>query len=265
MTAIRHYAAFARIQFRTVLVFRMDYLAGLAGVLVQIVLLHMVWSAVYKERGVVDGVPLSTMLAYATLANVHAWLMAPLRFSLIPERVREGRVGVDLLRPVGFLGQVIAGQAGRTAATAPFLVLALPPVLLLGGMSGPASGVASLVYPVSLALAYLISTLLSVLVGLISFWTLEVSGIYVIYRSVLQFMSGALIPLWFMPGLLRTVVEFMPFQAITYVPTAVYLGRIEGDRLVEALAVQAGWVAVLWVATRWTWSRAVHRVVVQGG
>ncbi|GAA4202978.1 ABC transporter permease [Actinocatenispora rupis] len=262
---MRRYLALARMQARVVLAYRIDYLNGLIGLLLQVFLLAVVWRTVYGERDSVDGVPLATMLAYVTLASVQGWLFNPWVFTLIPDRVREGRVGIDLVRPVGFVSQVVAAQVGRTAATAPFALAALPFAVLLSGMAPPASPLAAVGYLVSLALGYAVTTVLSVVFGLMTFWTMEIGGIFIIYRMVAQFLSGALIPLWFMPGALRTVAQVLPFQAVTYTPTAIYLGRLDAGAAVLATGVQCGWVLVLALLARLVWSRALHRVVVQGG
>ncbi|WP_020580047.1 ABC transporter permease [Actinopolymorpha alba] len=259
------YGAIARVNAGSALAYRADYVVGILGLLVQVFLLRMVWEAVYADRGSVDGVDLSTTIAYATLATVQYWLSNPWNFSVIPQRVREGKIAIDLSRPVSFLGQVVAGQVGTTAALAPFALVAVPFTVLVGGAQPPPSVGAGLAYVVSLGLAYVITILLSSLVGLSTFWTLEVGGFFMIYRMVSQFLAGALVPLWFMPDWLRTVAEVLPFQAATYTPLAVYLGRLAGPDLAAALIVQAGWIVLLWLVLRLVWSRALHRVVVQGG
>jgi ABC-type uncharacterized transport system permease subunit len=100
---------------------------------------------------------------------------------------------------------------------------------------------------------------------MVSFWIMETTGLFVMYRIVSLFFSGGLVPLWLMPGALRLVAEAMPFQAITYLPLAIYLGRVSGTATLHALAVQAAWVVALALAGRLVWSRALRRVVVQGG
>jgi len=262
---VSRYLACARMQFFTVLTYRTDYLLTAALLLVQVYLLRVVWTAVYADRGVADGIAIHTVIAYATLATVQYTLFSPWRFSQIPERVREGKVAMDLLRPVGFCAQMLAGQVGGTAAMLPFLALALPFALLVGGAAAPPSALAAAGYAVSLALAYTISQLLALLVGMVAFWTVENTGIFMIYRVAAQFLSGALVPLWFMPGPLRIVAQLLPFQATAYTPTATYLGQIHGSGLAVALGVQALWVGLLAGLARLVWSRAVHRVVVQGG
>jgi ABC-2 type transport system permease protein len=262
---LARYVFVAKMQARTVLVYRTGYIIGLARLLLQIYLMQIVWTSLYADRPVVDDVSISVMLAYVALANVQNWLYSPWIFSLIPERVRDGRIEIDLSRPLSFLGQAVASQVGRTAAMFPFALVALPFAIVAAGAHGPASPASAAAYGVSLVLAYGVATLVSVLVGLTAFWRREVDGLFLVYRIASQFLAGAVVPLWFMPGALRIVAEILPFQAITFTPTAIYLGRINGTAAAEAMFVQAGWVVVLWLAAHVVWRRAVRRVVVHGG
>jgi ABC-2 type transport system permease protein len=259
------YLELARVQARTVLAYRSDYLVGLLGVILQVFLFRVVWTAVYADRGEVAGIELGTQIAYTTLVAVQYWVFNPWGVYQIPQRVYEGKIAVDLARPVGFIQQVMAGQAGATAATVPFALVALPLAILVGGAVPPASVAAGLIYVASLLLAYVIIAMLAILVGLTAFWTLEIGGMFMIFRMVSQFFAGALVPLWFMPGWLRSVADVLPFQATTYTPLAIYLGQIDGVEARSALGVQVLWIVVLAVALRLTWTRAVRRVVVLGG
>ncbi|OIV37680.1 hypothetical protein BIV57_09750 [Mangrovactinospora gilvigrisea] len=261
------YAGVARVQLRTQLVYRGDFLFRLLGLLVNIYMLRLVWDAVYPASGTATGngghrIALATQIAYVTLALVQNWLLNSGGMGFIPQRVREGTVAVDLARPVRFPSQMVWAQAGAVAAQLPFTVVALPFALLVGGARPPASVGAAFGYLLSLLPAVLISLLLTTLVQMVAFWTLETSGIFVIHRFVQQFLAGALVPLWFMPGWLRVLAEWMPFQATTYAPVAVYLGQAG---VWATLGVQLLWCAVLLMLLRLMWWRALRRVVVQGG
>ncbi|ANY05775.1 ABC transporter permease [Pseudonocardia sp. HH130630-07] len=264
----RHLArclAFARMEFKVSLAYRSAYLSMFVMMLLQIYLQRVVWTALYGGREEVGGVGVETMTAYATLATVQYTLFSPWQPSPIEQRVRDGKVAVDLLRPVGFPSQMLAGQLGWASASIPALLIALPFALLIGTAKAPASVVAALAYPVALGGALVVSQLLFLLLGLVAFWTLEISGMRMVYRFVAQFFSGALVPLWFMPGPVGAVAQALPFQATSYIPAAVYLGRIEGAEVGRALGVQLFWAAALSVTAAGVWSRARRRVLVQGG
>ena len=45
------------------------------------------------------------------------------------------------------------------------------------------------------------------------------------FAVVRTFLSGSVLPLWFMPGWLQAIAAALPFQAATYTPLAIYFGR----------------------------------------
>jgi ABC-2 type transport system permease protein len=261
------YVSVARVQVRIQLVYRGDFLFRLLGLLVNIYLLRLVWQAVYPASGTAAAngghrITLATQIAYATLASVQNWLLSSGGMGFIPQRVRDGTVAVDLVRPVRFPTQMVWAQSGTIAAQLPFALAALPFALLVGGARPPASAGAALGYLLSLLPAALIALLMATLVQMVSFWTLETSGIFVIYAFVQQFLAGSLVPLWFMPEWLRLLAQWLPFQATTYAPVAVYLGQAG---VWATLGTQLAWCAVLLMLLALMWRRALHRVVVQGG
>lgn len=259
------YRGFAGAGMRQALVYRANYLMTILRLVIQVFLLTLVWTAVYDGRDSVDGVSLATMVSYVTLVSVQTWLLMTASFSLIPQRVREGKIASDLCRPVGPLQQALADQVGRVVVILPVAGLALLATSLAGGMQPPASPLAAVGYAVSLLLAFAVAILTATVISMVAFWTLEVGGILFIYRSVSEFFAGALVPLWLMPDWLRTMAEVLPFQAIAYTPVSIYLGQLSGVDMVRALAVQAAWVVAAYLAGRLVWRRALHRVVIQGG
>ncbi|MFF1484638.1 ABC transporter permease [Streptomyces sp. NPDC058319] len=261
----------SRSQIRAQTAYRGDFLFGLIALLLHVYLLGVVWTAVFPTSGAASAsggrqIAISTQITYATFAAIQYWLLNSGRVSLVSDRVRDGTVAVDLARPIKFPAQVISAQVGTTLAAAPFLIIAVPYAILFGGVRAPTSVENGVGYVLSLILSCLITLLMSSIVSMTAFWTLEVSGIFVIYQMISQFMSGALVPLWFMPGWLARIAELLPFQATTYTPVIIYLGQAGGRRQVLTLiGVQCVWALIIWTLLQLVWSRALRRVVVQGG
>jgi ABC-2 type transport system permease protein len=245
--------------------YRVDLTFRVVGILLKVYLLKVIWTAVYAGRGVVDGVELRELIAFITLAQFQVWVMFPLIADYIQERVYDGKIALDLARPVPFLGQLIAHQFGATASYLPFVLLAVPLAFVLGGFVPPASLSAGLLYLFSLALGYLVSVLMSMLLGLVSFWTLQTWGAIDIYDYTNQFFTGALVPLWFFPPWLRQIADVLPFQAQTFIPLSIYIGQVPAHEIPTALGIQVGWVVVLFALVWAMWQRAMRRVVIQGG
>ena len=107
--------------------------------------------------------------------------------------------------------------------------------------------------------------LMGLLLGLLAFWIMEISGLRIIYDFANQFFAGALVPLWFFPPALRSVAGLLPFQAQTFIPLALYTGQIPSNRAVAALGQQLFWLIALSGVAWLLWRRAQHRIVIQGG
>lgn len=259
------YVQLAGMRAQTLYAYRFQVVLELASMVLQIYLLRMVWTAVYAGQASAPGIDLGTLISYLTLAQIQTWVMQPNLGWAIEERIRDGTVAIDLARPVPFLPQMLAQQVGETAGLLPFVAVALPVALLVGGLQPPASPAAAGLYAVSLALAYLITVLIGVALGLIAFWTLEFSGFMMMYTFINAFFSGALVPLTFFPAWLRTLAELLPFQTQAFLPVSIYLGQLQGEAAARAIGVQLVWVVLLAAVIRLGWGRAVRRVIVQGG
>lgn len=268
---LRASVAIAVMAGRSVWTYRAGLVISVLVLLVQIFTLQMVWTSVYADRAAVPGsgqagdIPLTVQLTYVTLSAAQFWALNPWGVYSLQQRVREGRVATDLARPLGLLWQATMGHVGAIAGNLPFVLTAALVALILGGAGAPASLTALLGYLAALLLATVISVQLTLLLDMTSFWSLEVTGIYLSFSLVSRFLSGSLVPLWFMPHWLRILAGVLPFQATTFSPIASYLGVLDGPAMSRALVVAAGWVLILGVVLRLSWRRVLNRIIVQGG
>lgn len=265
MRSLAAYLQIVSMGVQMIAAYRVEAVLQTASMLLQVYLLRAIWEAVYAGQNQLDGRPLALVIAYVTLATIQNWLLSPNLAYFLAEHVRDGSVGVELVRPIPFVGRLLAQQGGETAFALPFAIAAFPLAVLLGGMQPPASPAFAALYVLSFGLAYGIMVLIGLVIGLASFWTIEIYGLAMIYRLVSAFFGGALMPLWFFPPPLRVVADWLPFQSMLFVPIAIYLGQLTGGDAVRAIALQLLWVLALYVAALAVWRRAMRRVVIQGG
>lgn len=253
-----------RMGVREIHAYRVWLVLGVFQVLLQLLLLRAIWQAVYGGRDAVEGVPIDTMITYLTIIGLLEFMT---RFEIagrIQQRIDEDRVAVDMVRPVSFVKQMVSLTLGYSAGEWVALVVVIPALLLAGSLAPPAYGV-FLVFLASFVLAYTVNLLISLLIGLSSFWLISAGGMRAVVMVSSGLLSGALVPVWFMPEPLRTVVEWLPFQATAFLPASIYVEQAQGWEMWRALGVQAVWVVALWATSAFMWRRAQNRLVVQGG
>jgi ABC-2 type transport system permease protein len=258
-------AATVRQAWRAQFVFRASMWTGIVGAVLQVVLVHFVWTAVYGARSVVAGVDQRDAITYAVLGVLTTTVFQPFVFDTLYGRLKSGAIAFDVMRPVSAVPSALAQQIGSAAAQLPAAGVALVAGLLLGAIDPPRSVLAALTCAVSLALGFAISLITNFVVGLVGFWSVEVGGAFLIYRMLAQFSSGALIPLWFMPGWLSGTLTALPFSAQVFVPLSMYVDPQPGWHTLGSLGMQLGWIVVLCAIAVLVWRRAIRRLVVFGG
>lgn len=238
------------------------------------------WTAVYAgdESLSLNGYSYRNMVAYALLVMVgRAFSSMPGLAQGIARDVRDGTIKKFLTQPVDMLAYLFWARVAHKlvyyiVATGPFVLVFYLCRRYFDGVPDLPT-IAAFVY--TLVLAFLIGFLMECLIGLISFWFLEVSSLIFIFMMVNYFLSGHMVPLDWLPGLFkdspatqqlaRQAMACLPFQYLAYVPASILLGKIQGGDLAFTLAVGTGWVALLLIANRIAFRRGVRRYSAFGG
>ena len=263
---LRGYLKLAQAPFQTRLAYRAATFIECLGILLRVYLMRVFWTAVYGGGGAVEGITLPMMITYATLSNIQGLVTSSWVQWEVQRKVRDGNIVIDLIRPYGFLRSLAASNLGGALLWGgPMAVLTLAASLLFVDLQPPASPAAGLAYLASLSLAMVVNFCLLTMVGLVAFWTLELVGFNMIFEFVSLFLSGGLIPLWFLPLWAWQIAEWLPFQSLAHLPLSIYIGKIEGAAMWIALLKQAAWIVVLAVVVRLLWRAAERKLIVQGG
>lgn len=207
------------------------------------------------------------MVAYYLLAMLgRAFSSMPGLASGIANEVRDGTVKKYLTQPIDMLGYLFWHRVAHklvyyAIAAGPFaLVFFLCRAYFPGW---PSIGV-TIAWMLSLVMAFLIGFLIESLIGLISFWFLEVSSLIFIYMMINYFLSGHMIPLEWIEGWLP-FVHYLPFRYLAYTPAAIMLGKIPPSDLPMELGIEAAWILGLLVLNRIAFAQGVRRYGAFGG
>ena len=261
------YGAFSQAALRREGVYRVNVVVGLLGLVLGLYVLHLVWTELYRANAAIApaGITLPAMLTYMVIGQLALLVVQVDSTPLIREKVREGIIAYDLLRPVRFPLYLLADNLGSAAFR---LLIALPAAVLaalLLDVQLPPDGEHVLGFGLSLGLGFVIAFLLDFLANLTAFWTLETFGLQYMLRFAGFVLSGVFVPLWFFPDVWRPLVTALPFASIYGTPLSIFVGRLGGIELWSAMLIQVAWTLLLAAAAGWAWSAAERRVVVQGG
>jgi ABC-2 type transport system permease protein len=222
---------------------------------------------VWRQKPGLGGYDTASMITFVFLGQALITSMALFGGGIdLPERIRSGAVAMDMARPASFQTWWLADDAGRGAVQV--IVRGVPPMAVAAVMfdlriaTGPASWG---LFGVSVALGFLVSFGLRYLIALAAFWLLDQQGLENGYTLCAIFFSGIAVPLTILPRIPRELAQILPFSAMIQVPADTFLSDRVDMSVCTGLAFQAAWATVLLTAGRLLTSRAVRKLVVQGG
>ncbi|MEP6822474.1 MAG: ABC-2 family transporter protein, partial [Chthoniobacterales bacterium] len=98
-----------------------------------------------------------------------------------------------------------------------------------------------------------------------AFWILEISTIVFIIYSFEYFLGGQMFPVDIMPAGVQAVMKWLPFYYELFCPIAIFLERLKGAAMAEALLIQAGWLLATWATAHFMWRRGLGHYQAVGG
>jgi ABC-2 type transport system permease protein len=223
------------------------------------------WAAVLAERGEVGGYDWDAMRTYYVLAFVTAAIAFGGTEGLAAQRILDGMVAIDMLKPVDFQRARAAEYTGSILGNLPTLGVGLAVSILFLDPLPPVSATAGALALVSVLLIVPLAFGLMFLSVMLCFWTRSYHGVMWSRRTITAFFSGLMVPLALMPEALQAVVGWLPFVHIATTPSNIYLGRVDTTGALGLVALEAAWCVALWLLGRVLWNRAVKVVTVHGG
>ncbi len=234
--------------------------------ILQIIIFYYIWMAVYGDRSTLHGINKTQIITYVILARVLFMLIAQGVNLWIAHFIQSGDIIVELLRPIDFQLNIYAARIGDFITGIGFMsVPALLVSVLLFGISLPVSIFHGFMFLISLLMAVTIAYFIEFVIGLLSFYTTNGWGLHMLKEAIISFFSGSLVPIAFFPGVLKTIVELLPFKDMIYTPIAIYLGILSPEQITAALIQQFLWVVVLFIGSRMFFVMSIRKVTVQGG
>ncbi len=263
MKTAAKYLAFARVAAVEALTERSELYARVVFLGVLLGVFTALWRVVAAA-----GMPLSAapndMVWYLSTTE---WIVlsSPMLFIQIQEDVRRGDVTYQLLRPVSYVGAMLARGAGMLCVRMPALGAAAFTWAYVFTGTLPNASVLWVLVPVAF-LAALLLTSLHLGIGLAAFQLAEVSPLYWVTQKALFVLGGLMLPLEVYPEWLRRLASSTPFPSMLASPAGLLLGPSPLPLEVAALALRlALWLSLTLFVLSVSFRRAVRSLELGGG
>ncbi len=264
MPNIEPYVEFAKKAFAREATYRMEVFTEIGSLVLRIYILRALWTALYTQNASPINLPLHAMITYASVAMLMSLILEVDGTRLIREKLREGTIATDLMKPISVPLYFFSDGLGQTALHALLVIPSLLCALLLVHIDVP-SPTTFAVFLLAFAIGYGVNFFVNFLMNSVAFWTLETFAAQLIVRWASDLLSGQIIPLMFFPGVFGRIVFALPFAAIYSTPLLIYVGVTPRDQWLSAIMIQLTWLVLFAALSSLVWRAASQRIVVQGG
>ena len=173
--------------------------------------------------------------------------------------IRKGELSPYLLRPLDAMHYFLARTLAARAFQIPILLVPVGiAAWLLPGPQFDTAPLNILAFVIACAIGIGFEFLAQHIISGLAFWVTQVTAIAEAWFFLKSFLGGYLAPLALLPGGMRQMLEWMPFQISLAFPIEILTGRAPPERMAQGFAVGIVWLVVLGLIDRAVWRAGVR-------
>lgn len=163
----------------------------------------------------------------------------------ISETINKGELNQFLVKPINFvIVKTIESFAPIMSRVLFVFVVLTVGIILLPSVFAPYSFVSFLFFIGFSIIALILWNLLNVLIGLMSFWVLEIDALSTVLDLVLNLFKGAWIPFYLFPDWVKNILNLTPIPYIAAWPIEIYQNGFEVNQMLNAFVVCIVWITI---------------------
>jgi len=225
---------------------------------------YQLWKVTYAASGrdVISGLTLPNVLWYLMLAETIELGRPPLART-ISEHVKDGSIAYLLNKPYDFLLYQLSTTMGETIFRA--LMNAIFGGIVVFWLVGPPQHPEGIIIALPAILgAWVLHFCVTAMIGLSAFVVEDISAFMWIYQKFIFILGGFLIPLDFYPEWLQVIAKALPFSAMIYGPSKLFVSPSIA-LFANVMLTQSLWITALGAILIISYRRGVAYLTVNGG
>lgn len=113
-------------------------------------------------------------------------------------------------------------------------------------------------------LAFLLSFSYKMVLGMISFWTTDIGGLFQVSDIVIITLAGYILPIAMMPQPISTIATIFPFSYMIYYPIAAFSNQLTLITELKVILIQIVWIIIFNFIYRKMWNMGIKKFSAVG-
>jgi len=262
---LKKYLALIRVSAQRAIAYRMNFILSTGITFVLFFSSFYLWKTIYLGRDSIASYSWDNMKTYLFISFISGAFLSWYAESALSKKILDGTVEMDLVKPLSFQGARLAESIGSTIFEALVVFILAIPIKLIFDIPLPEEALTWLLLAVSLMISILCKFSIIYIFSLFCFYTTSYVGVSWARQAITNLLSGAVIPLTFLPGPFRMALSNLPFQYIVDIPANIFLGAYKLEETVLLLGIGALWCVLLFALGRLLYALSIRKVTINGG
>jgi len=233
-----------------------NFAYGISGI-IEILIILGLWFILFGKTSILGGFTRQEIIAYLLLGNLISIINSYILYKIINHDLVSPGSKMLVLKPIRYFFHII--KNGFSKYFLNFLILIIFDLILIYFLIEDFTFHFDLNYILVILvitiLAFVIEFLLAYLANLYIFWIIDSSDLYKIIIRLKNFLSGSYFPLSLMPAIYLNISLLLPFAYSFFVPTQLYLKKIDLSTGLVGILIQIFWIIILYLIIKIAWKR----------
>ncbi len=263
---MRKYLFIFKSEVMTNLQFIFDIALSFIGYFIMIYIFLNLWEYMYSDPSeLINGYTMGQMIWYVIVTEI-LWMSLGGRklCNKICNDVRGGNIAYNINKPYSYVGYCLSSHLGAiTIKSVMSIVVGMVLGIIFLGRFPTLNILSILCILLTGVLATVISILLIVCIGLLSFFIEDASPIYWVY-SKLILVLGTIFPIEYFPVVVQPLLKYSPIYVVSYGPAKLFVDFSWGNFL-SILVAQILYVVGSYLLCSLIYKKGVKKLNVNGG
>ena len=263
---MKKYLMILKSEFMTNISYITNVLAGFVGYFLILYIFLNLWEYMYSDPNeLINGYNMNQMIWYVIITEI-LWSVTSGRklCNTIIQDVKGGNIAYNINKPYSYIGYSLCTHlGGALLRIIIFIILGILTGLLFMHEFPSINILEFLIILVSMILAVVISSLLIIFIGLLSFIIEDSSPFYWVYSKIIL-VIGTIFPIEYFPAGLQVIMKYSPIYVTSYGPAKLFVD-FSWNTTLSIFIAQIAYIIIAYFLCHLMYKKGVRKLNVNGG
>lgn len=263
---MRKYLMILKSEFMSNIAYIANVISGFLGYFLILYIFLNLWKYMYSDPNeLINGYNMNQMIWYVIITEILWSVLAGRRLcNKIIEDVKGGNIAYNINKPYSYIGYSLSSHlGGALLRIIIFIILGILTGLLFMHSFPSINILEFIIVFISMIFATIISSLLIIFIGLLSFIMEDSSPIYWVYSKIIL-VIGTIFPIEYFPVYLQGILKYSPIYVVSYGPAKLFVDFSWSNTLAIFLA-QIIYIIIAYLLCTLIYKKGVRNLNVNGG